>query len=166
MAKPSAHMLGALQDTLNISQLRREFSNEDALGTVIRGHVHIQALLVQLIEQGLKKPQHIDLFRLPFGDLVDLSVAVGSLPKELAYGIKALNAMRNKFAHRFGYSLTTKDIEDFRVALSTEIRQLAESMGWFEGNGEDRLKNYVISLAIDLAGRVDPRKLGRNTTLI
>ncbi|WP_316202898.1 MULTISPECIES: hypothetical protein [unclassified Bradyrhizobium] len=71
-------------------------------GAFLRGHLVVEAMLATTIEH---VSSNVDPYKLNFPQKVDQCASVGLLDEKLATFLKALNGIRNKFAHRLTYSI-------------------------------------------------------------
>lgn len=93
-----------LADMLTI----REQSSQ--LQDFVVGQLLLESLVVQLIDLGMKDAGAFDAFRLSFPQKVELGVGLGLLSDRFAGFLKGLNALRNRFAHRLGHTLSFDEV--------------------------------------------------------
>jgi len=98
--------------------------NEDALGAVVRGHLHIEAGLNDFLEAMTPFPDRLP--DLSYFQKVGLECALG-LSEEHAPPLSALGKLRNDFAHRLDSELTSDTISKLRSTLSASDRAAVES---------------------------------------
>jgi hypothetical protein len=94
----------------------------DGLTSVIRGHLRTDFLLNTAIEAALDDPDEAGLDGLPFPRKVDLAVAMGIIPKDVAATCKALNRIRNRFAHDPDYQLDAAIASQVRASFPEALR--------------------------------------------
>lgn len=102
-------------------------NGEDELGAVIRAHIHIEALLLELLGLLVKDEVALRKLNLEFSQTVDLAIALGLGP-EHAKGLRAFGKLRNEFAHNLNSKLSASRIDNLYESLSTtdkEVVQLA-----------------------------------------
>lgn len=126
-----------INDFVNRKIERNEFSFDEAgLGTVIassdplsvllRGHLYIEHVIIQAIQQALPYPERMDLDRLNFASKVSLVRSLAPLPDWLVRTCQELIKVRNKIAHRLEYRIDSAVIEQI-------IAELPEhQLGWIE----------------------------------
>lgn len=102
-----------VESLAGLEQLVGAFETEDVLGSVLRAQLQVE----QQIELFLMANVADDLWEvassLPqnFNQKVILAAALG-FPKELCLAARALNQIRNKFAHEAGWALRKADIDN------------------------------------------------------
>jgi hypothetical protein len=106
-----------------VEQFLDAISREDNLGAIIRGHLHVESKLIQLIESALPEPGAIDLGRLQFPTKLELAVALGLITEDEKRGLAALNSLRNKLAHNVHYELVEMDQRQLFNALPKTVRE-------------------------------------------
>lgn len=77
--------------------------NDEVLVTVLKGHLVIEALLVEVVQLRLFNDQP---WKWSFPKKVDWCIESGYLSDEEGDAIKGLNDIRNDFAHILGHRLT------------------------------------------------------------
>jgi|SRR5688572_2741231 hypothetical protein len=90
---------------------------EDALGAVVRGHIHIEARLQLVLEALTPHPSHLPQLR--YEQRVKLAVALG-LHERILPALTKLGHIRNAFGHRLDVSLTDAMVDDLFQSLSEE----------------------------------------------
>jgi hypothetical protein len=90
--------------------------------SIVRGHLYVQAALIQYVEAGLQRPSALNLVRMDFVYLVDLAVALGLMEPEDAGGYKRLNYLRNRFAHNIKAEISLQDGIDPYNALGERFQ--------------------------------------------
>lgn len=96
---------------------------EDALGVVLRCHIQIEHKLGEFLEATLPAPKKLG--ELSFAMHVRLALGCGLRPT-LEAPLRALNKLRNEFAHESGKALTPSDVERFYEAFSDDDRATAD----------------------------------------
>jgi len=86
------------------------------LSVILRGHLLIERVIQTLISAKMNEP---DIFfgnnRVTFEMKVDLAVALGVLSKTHSDSAKALNKIRNAYAHREDHKLTLKELNSLKI---------------------------------------------------
>jgi hypothetical protein len=76
------------------------------LTPILKGHLFIEKILETLITKNLAKPNALlSRNRLGFELKVDLATSLGCLPEKYASAFKAINRIRNKYAHDSDYKV-------------------------------------------------------------
>ncbi len=86
--------------------------SEDHSATILRGHLIVEAILVQLIDIKMAHPEAFDSFKLSFPQKVSLAIALGLIDNQIGDYLNEINSLRNKFAHRLGFTLSFDDSFD------------------------------------------------------
>ncbi len=101
----------------NLDHLISLFS-DDTISGFITGHLIIESLLVQMIDLKLEYPDEFDAFSLNFPAKADLCKALGLIDSDMTSFLLEMNTIRNRFAHRLGYSLSFDDAFSFAQAAA------------------------------------------------
>ena len=89
-------------------------SESKDLAAIIKGHLFIERILDRLIQSSLKSPEFLQDQRLHFYLKIDLACALGVLPNDVAAPIRALNKIRNKYAHSDSYQVSFEELETLK----------------------------------------------------
>lgn len=113
------------------------------LGLVIGSHLLIENYLRQLLSKKLPRPDAVLGEQGPsFSALASWSEAIGMLPSDLARVLRALNSLRNKYAHRLAFEASRTEVDVFLLSL----REMSEPFYSSHLPGSER------ELALALAG--------------
>lgn len=86
------------------------------LTSILKGHLFIERILDALIDRNLKHPEHLRRNqRLTFDLKIDLAQAMGVLPERFLSPIKALNSIRNKYAHSENYQVSLEELNRLKL---------------------------------------------------
>ena len=114
MDEPSiAERLGLAEKQAN---LIAALTGTDALGVVIRAHIHVEHELIAFIEARLPEPGALKGIGLDYDGRVKLASALG-LPEEFRTALSFLGSLRNKFAHRLDATITEQEANNFAQAM-------------------------------------------------
>ncbi len=83
--------------------------SDNTLSAFVTGHLIIESLLVQMIDLKLEHPDKFNAFNLNFPTKVNICEAVGLIDLDMASFLLEMNKIRNRFAHKLGYSLSFDD---------------------------------------------------------
>lgn len=92
----------------NVVDFVMESASEE-LHIVLRGHLHIEALMDEIIRRSFVCPTALDDYRQSFFVKVKLLRALGLIDEKLEQVLLALNSLRNKVAHRLHFVVTFDD---------------------------------------------------------
>jgi imidazoleglycerol phosphate dehydratase HisB len=104
-------------------QFYKDLMGEDALGVVIRAHIHVEHQLNAFIEEIVPYPDELRPMQLDYSQRVHLVVALG-LKEELKKPLLALGTLRNEFAHRLTASLTKARVDDFYETFGGDDKEI------------------------------------------
>lgn len=97
------------------------------LSVVLRGHLLIEQVIETLISQKMKHPNRFfNNQRVPFEMKVDLASALGVLPETHLGAAKALNNIRNSYAHREDHMLSIEELNSLKIRWSKKQKQAFE----------------------------------------
>jgi len=120
--------------------------SEDALGKVVRGHIHIEHELHQVIFFAAPNPDHLKSFDgQEFSEKVRLALLLG-LKAALAPPLNAAGKLRNKFAHRLDMKLNKEVAENLVATLPESLKARFEMS----------LRNVMLELPKHLSARMPP----------
>jgi hypothetical protein len=86
------------------------------LTSILRGHLLIERTIETLIIRNLAKPKKLfDNHRVTFEMKVNLADAMGLLPPAYVGAAKALNKIRNSYAHREDYNISVEELNSLKI---------------------------------------------------
>lgn len=86
------------------------------ISSVLRGHLLVERTIETLIEKKLLKPKKLfGNHRLTFEMKVDLADAMGVLSAPYVGAAKALNNIRNAYAHREDHTITLEELNSLKI---------------------------------------------------
>jgi len=86
------------------------------LSSVLRGHLLIERTIEALIAKNLARPEKLmDRHRITFEMKVDLADALGILPSAYVGAAKALNGIRNRYAHREDHQVSIEELNSLKI---------------------------------------------------
>jgi hypothetical protein len=87
----------------------------DSTLVVLKGHLLIEALLRQVIDQNLVKPKALEPAQLEFHQILCIAEAMyaEAMPKWLWLALRKLNSIRNYLAHRLEHTGISEKLRDF-----------------------------------------------------
>jgi hypothetical protein len=102
-------------------QFIADLQREDDVGLVLRGHLHVEHQLIELISLLLPFAQRCDWGKISYRGKVELAHGCG-LPADLKDLHGRLGSLRNGFAHTLTASLSKQPILDLYNSLSERLR--------------------------------------------
>ena len=130
-----------MNKTENINDFVGDLFSEDELGAVIRGHIKIESLLIQIVELLTPKPQHLKKLNLDYDSYVTLALSLG-LKDDFAPSLRAIGKLRNDFAHKPDTVLTKASCNNLYDALSKEEKSLLQKHFKMIKETNSSLKKY------------------------
>lgn len=86
------------------------------LSVVLRGHLLVERVIETLISNKMKSPDRFFRSHRPTFEMkVDLASALGVLPDTYVSAAKALNTIRNSYAHREDHALTFEELNSLKI---------------------------------------------------
>ncbi len=100
-------------DELAMQQLVFDASE---LSPILKGHLFIERIVETIISNHLKDPKALfQKNRLTFDLKIDLASAMGILDKKYISAFKALNKIRNNYAHKDDYKVTYEELSSLKL---------------------------------------------------
>ena len=108
--------------------LAMALESEDDLGKVVRGHIHIEHELHQIIFFAAPNPDQLKSFeRQEFSEKVRLALLLG-LKSNLGSPLNAAGTLRNKFAHRLDTKLNKEMADNLVAALPPALKARCQTI--------------------------------------
>jgi len=106
------------------------------LSVVLRGHLLIEQVLEALISQKMPHPDRLfEKQRLSFEMKCDLANAMGVLPGAHLGAAKALNSIRNAYAHRADHAVSVEQLNSLKIEWA-DIQNEAYAAACAKGTDE------------------------------
>ena len=97
------------------------------LSVVLRGHLLIERVVEALISQKMKHPNRFfNNQRISFEMKLDLASALDVLPETHLSAAKALNNIRNSYAHREEHALSIEELNSLKIRWDKKQKQAFE----------------------------------------
>jgi hypothetical protein len=117
--------------------------DDDPVSLVLHAHLFIEQCLEETIKRHIARPEALQTgFR--FNQKVELAEALEVLRPEFSPAFKAINALRNKVAHEFGYLPTGEDIQKLKEKFDPRLTELLADHEKFRK--KTRLADVVLCL--------------------
>lgn len=107
-----------------LKKFKEDTKSEDELQVVLRGHLYLEHEIEKILRFVLVEPDYILTNRFMFMNKVNLGVALGLIPKEIAKVYEKLNRLRNKFAHTLEFKITDKNVNDIVSHMNENMRKM------------------------------------------
>ena len=106
----------ATQDELDQHGMEMLVSGSPGLTSILHGHLLIERAIETLIANKLTRPRKLfDNHHLTFEMKIDLADAMGLLPAAYVGAVKALNNIRNSYAHNEDYKISIDDLVPLKI---------------------------------------------------
>ena len=109
------------------SEFLADLQRQDEIGAVIRGHIHVETKVNELIEKLLPFPDDKSLRNLDYASRVNLVTMLG-LPPRFKPPLQVIGKLRNDFAHRPSRQLTKSDANNYYKSFASEERKMINDM--------------------------------------
>lgn len=103
----------------------KQLSQEDPLGVVLRGVIHIDHELMALINEASATPRAINHSAFDYHQRVMIAVAVGLNPA-FSKPLNAVGTLRNKFAHEPNFPFGAAQVNPIYQALSGDHKEIVQ----------------------------------------
>ena len=96
--------------------------NADTLGAVLKGHIHIEHELEEVLIFAAPAPDQLKISSMEFSEKVQLALLLG-LNDKLKSSLNAPGKLRNKFAHTLDFTLGDEEINNLVATLPPLAKQ-------------------------------------------
>jgi hypothetical protein len=94
--------------------MQRLVFDDEELSPLLKGHIFIEKVLETLISRNLVTPRVFFKSSRSFDLKVDLSFAMGLIDEKYFSAFKAINKVRNNYAHKHDYKVTLEELNSFK----------------------------------------------------
>ena len=127
-------------DTLSFNELddhamERLIFDEEEISPILKGHIFIEKILETLISSNLPAPKALFKRTRSFELKVDLALAMGLIDEKHFSAFKAINNIRNNYAHKHDYKVTLKELSGFKFEWDP-VQNKAFEIACIKGAGE------------------------------
>ncbi len=88
--------------------------DEEEMSPILKGHIFIEKILETLISNNLSDPKEFFKRTRSFDLKVDLALAMGIIDEKYFSAFKAINKVRNNYAHKHEYKVAIEDLSSFK----------------------------------------------------
>jgi len=110
---------------LTDEQFHADLQNEDELGAVIRGHLHVEHCLNELLKRQIPFFDRLEKLNLEYEVKVMLAIAMG-LNAQYEKPLKGIGLIRNKYAHKPGFKISESDTRNWYETFSTKDKEIIQ----------------------------------------
>ncbi|TYK64206.1 hypothetical protein [Colwellia echini] len=122
-------------DELDEHAMERLIFDEEEISPILKGHIFIEKILETLISSNLQTPQALFKRTRSFELKVDLALAMGLIDQKYFSAFKAINNIRNNYAHKHDYKVTIKELSGFKFDWEP-VQNKAFDVACSKGAGE------------------------------
>lgn len=101
----------------DVEKFKRDMKSDDTMTIIVRAHLHLEHVIIQLIVESLVHPDAIALGKLSFPSKCDLAIALGLIPRNWRTAIIGINEVRNRVAHRLDFSFSLDDEKKIKRSM-------------------------------------------------
>lgn len=122
-------------DELDEHVIQRLIFDEEEMSPILKGHIFIEKVLETLISSNLSNPNTFFKKTRTFDLKVDLALAMGIIDEKYFSAFKAINKVRNNYAHKHEYTVRVEDLSSFKFEWE-DIQNKAFDAACIKGAGE------------------------------
>ena len=104
-------------------EIARLFADDEQLSVVLRAHLYVEHFLTLLLSKALAHAGRRDIFDMTFSQKVELALAHSVIPSDERAAFRAINAIRNRFAHEPRAWLFDDDADALWRTFSPRMRE-------------------------------------------
>lgn len=97
-------------EELDAHAMERLVFDEEELSPILKGHIFIEKVLETLISKHLVEPKALFKNTRSFELKLDLALAMGLIDTKHYSAFKAINKIRNNYAHKHDYKVTLEEL--------------------------------------------------------
>ncbi|HEY0235054.1 MAG TPA: hypothetical protein VGC86_08385 [Afipia sp.] len=121
--------LGPPNWSFDLAELRDHLDSKSDLEGTIRGHLYLEHVLIQFLQEAMPRHELLSMDRLPFNTKVEIGAALGVVPKVAIGPLKKINELRNRSAHNLHYVVSLQDKKDLLDLFDSKSRILVLERG-------------------------------------
>ena len=125
---------------LTNEQFHADLLNEDELGAVIRGHLHVEYCLNKLLKRQIPFFDGLEKLNLVYEVKIVLAIAMG-LNSQYEKPLKGIGLIRNKYAHRPEFKISESDTRNWHKTFSTEDKNIIQ--GAYQSTNKDLDREHI-----------------------
>jgi hypothetical protein len=101
-------------DELDQHAMEKLVFDDQEISPILKGHIFIEKVLETLISNNLKKPEALFKKMRSFELKADLALAMGLISQQYYSAFKAINNIRNNYAHKHDYSVSLDELSGLK----------------------------------------------------
>jgi hypothetical protein len=130
----------------------KHLGSRDSLQIVIRGHLYIEAELVDLISDSVAmvRPEAIDFDSWSFPRKLEMAEALGLIESKNIGAFRSLNSLRNKLAHDLELEVSDAHVRDLYNSFSDLFKHLYGKPPTSSRKHKDALRQCIMVMWVHL----------------
>lgn len=109
--------------------------DEEEMSSILKSHIFIEKILETVLSKNLPKPDALFKRTRTFELKFDLALAMGLIDSKYYSAFKALNKIRNNYAHKHDYKVTVEELSGLKFDW-VEVQDKAFASASTKGAGE------------------------------
>ena len=101
-------------DDIDQYAMERLVFDDNEISPILKGHLFIEKILETLISNNLSNPDALFKSRRSFELKIDIARAMGLINEKYVSAFKAINNVRNNYAHKHDYKVSIEDLSGFK----------------------------------------------------
>ena len=101
-------------DDLDQHAMERLVFDDNEISPILKGHIFIEKILETLLSNNLKNPDALFKSRRSFDLKIDIARGMGLINEKYVSAFKAINNVRNNYAHKHDYKVSIEDLSGFK----------------------------------------------------
>jgi hypothetical protein len=122
-------------DELDQHAMEKLVFDDQEISPILKGHIFIEKVLETLISNNLKKPEALFKKMRSFELKADLALAMGLINQQYYSAFKAINNIRNNYAHKHDYSVSIEELSGLKFEWA-DIQNKAFKAACSKSSGE------------------------------
>ena len=122
-------------DELDQHAMERLVFDDEEISPILKGHIFIEKILEALISNNLVNPNALFKRRRSFELKADLARSMGLIDEKYYSAFKAINNIRNHYAHIHDFKVTVEELSGFKFDWE-DIQNQAFKVACSKGAGE------------------------------
>lgn len=114
------------QNEVTEDDLLQLLFSKDETGIVLKVHLYVEQKLDELID--IIFPNSDYILRQTFAQKVNILNSMGALGERNYNAFITINKIRNKFSHKFGYSLSEKDLNELKQICKLDNKSTPDEL--------------------------------------
>jgi hypothetical protein len=110
------------------NELIKDITNQNIPQIVLKGHLHIERALENIIRESFERPNLLLTEKSMFSNKLSLVSALGIVPHEYTVALKYFNKIRNKFSHDLEFKFEEEELDQLINRLDSKTKEFYEGL--------------------------------------